>query len=234
WPFSLTHVQQITFHQATLLPASQQLFNHSPISANSVQFLASKLLWQSAQHQILAENIDGGFTPLSKTATPDTISRFKFTAGKVSVDQFIFNAFYLQGYQQHHQTYITHLGSDMQQGGLTAAIQINQQHKWLIKKLGLNNLRLNSQQPIELSSALVNWPSLPDIEIKQLMLTNGTIESPNLKASELNLTLTNLALVQGKIASEQSRLHLDADTLIYNEQQFQQTNVELTLSPSAI
>src|SRR5699024_8645020 len=97
WPFSLTHVQQITFHQATLLPASQQLFNHSPISANSVQFLASKLLWQSAQHQILAENIDGGFTPLSKTVTPDTIRRFKFTAGKVSVDQFIFNAFYLQG-----------------------------------------------------------------------------------------------------------------------------------------
>src|SRR5699024_7548587 len=101
-------------------------------------------------------------------------------------------------------------------------------------KLALNNLRLNSQQPIELSSALVNWPSLPDIEIKQLMLTNGTIESPNLKASELNLTLTNLALVQGKIASEQSRLHLDADTLIYNEQQFQQTNVELALSPSSI
>src|SRR5699024_10935222 len=108
---------------------------------------------------------------------------------------------------------------------------INQQHQWLIKKLALNNLRINSQQPIELSSALANWPSLPDIEIKQFMLTNSTIESPNLKASELNLMLQNLALVQGKITSEQSRLHLDADTLIYNEQQFQQTNIELTLSP---
>ncbi|HHK6101611.1 TPA: AsmA family protein [Yersinia enterocolitica] len=166
------------------------------------------------QWKVTGQQVTGGlipWQPLPGNSLGEN-AQFQFSAGSLTINGITAEKLYLQGSIQKNALTLSNFGADIAQGELTGNASQSADGSWLVDRLRLSNIRL--QTPASLEDVWNTFLQLPPITLKRFDLIDARFEGKNWAFNDLDLTLKNITFKQGDWQSDEGELSLNAGDII--------------------
>ncbi|MGM7764796.1 AsmA family protein [Yersinia enterocolitica] len=166
------------------------------------------------QWKVTGQQVTGGlipWQPLPGNSLGEN-AQFQFSAGSLTINGITAEKLYLQGSIQKNTLTLSNFGADIAQGELTGNASQSADGSWLVDRLRLSNIRL--QTPASLEDVWNTFLQLPPITLKRFDLIDARVEGKNWAFNDLDLTLKNITFKQGDWHSDEGELSLNAGDII--------------------
>ncbi|MFV8756942.1 AsmA family protein, partial [Yersinia enterocolitica] len=166
------------------------------------------------QWKVTGQQVTGGlipWQPLPGNSLGEN-AQFQFSAGSLTINGITAEKLYLQGSIQKNTLTLSNFGADIAQGELTGNASQSADGSWLVDRLRLSNIRL--QTPASLEDVWNTFLQLPPITLKRFDLIDARVEGKNWAFNDLDLTLKNITFKQGDWQSDEGELSLNAGDII--------------------
>ncbi|EKN3596536.1 AsmA family protein [Yersinia enterocolitica] len=166
------------------------------------------------QWKVTGQQVTGGlipWQPLPGNSLGEN-TQFQFSAGSLTINGITAEKLYLQGSIQKNTLTLSNFGADIAQGELTGNASQSADGSWLVDRLRLSNIRL--QTPASLEDVWNTFLQLPPITLKRFDLIDARVEGKNWAFNDLDLTLKNITFKQGDWQSDEGELSLNAGDII--------------------
>ncbi|WP_085910306.1 AsmA family protein [Yersinia enterocolitica] len=186
------------------------------------------------QWKVTGQQVNGGlipWQPLPGNSLGEN-AQFQFSAGSLTINGITAEKLYLQGSIQKNALNLSNFGADIAQGELTGNASQSADGSWLVDRLRLSNIRL--QTPATLEDVWNTFLQLPPITLKRFDLIDARVEGKNWAFNDLDLTLKNITFKQGDWQSDEGELSLNAGDIIKGNIHLINPIATFTLSPAGV
>ncbi|EKN5095085.1 AsmA family protein [Yersinia enterocolitica] len=186
------------------------------------------------QWKVTGQQVTGGlipWQPLPGNSLGEN-AQFQFSAGSLTINGITAEKLYLQGSIQKNALTLSNFGADIAQGELTGNASQSADGSWLVDRLRLSNIRL--QTPASLEDVWNTFLQLPPITLKRFDLIDARVEGKNWAFNDLDLTLKNITFKQGDWQSDEGELSLNAGDIIKGNIHLIDPIATFTLSPPGV
>ncbi|MHA3394799.1 AsmA family protein [Yersinia enterocolitica] len=186
------------------------------------------------QWKVTGQQVTGGlipWQPLPSNSLGEN-AQFQFSAGSLTINGITAEKLYLQGSIQKNALTLSNFGADIAQGELTGNASQSADGSWLVDRLRLSNIRL--QTPASLEDVWNTFLQLPPITLKRFDLIDARVEGKNWAFNDLDLTLKNITFKQGDWQSDEGELSLNAGDIIKGNIHLIDPIATFTLSPPGV
>lgn len=188
----------------------------------------------TGQWRITGQNVNGGLVPwqpLPGNSLGEN-TQFHFSAGTMTVNGITAQKIYLQGSVQENTLTLTNFGANIAQGELTGNASQSTDGSWLVDRLRLSNIRL--QTAVTLEDVWNNFLQLPPITLKRFDLIDARVEGKNWAVNDVDLTLKNITFKQGDWQTDDGELTLSASDIIKGNIHLIDPIATFALSPAGV
>lgn len=188
----------------------------------------------AAQWKIAGQQVTGGLVPwLPQPGNSlGENAQFQFSAGALTINGITAQQLYLQGSIQKNALTLTNFGADIAQGELTGNASQAADGSWLVDRLRLSNIRL--QTPASVNDVWNTFLQLPPITLKRFDLIDARVEGKNWAFNDLDLTLKNITFKQGDWQTEDGELSFNAGDIIKGNIHLIDPIATFALSPAGV
>ncbi|WP_174848430.1 AsmA family protein [Yersinia artesiana] len=189
---------------------------------------------KAGQWKVTGQQVTGGlipWQPLPGNSLGEN-AQFQFSAGSLTINGITAEKLYLQGSIQKNALTLSNFGADIAQGELTGNASQSADGSWLVDRLRLSNIRL--QTPATLEDVWNTFLQLPPITLKRFDLIDARVEGKNWAFNDLDLTLKNITFKQGDWQSDEGELSLNAGDIIKGNIHLIDPIATFTLSPTGV
>lgn len=188
----------------------------------------------AAQWKIAGQQVTGGLVPwLPQPGNSlGENAQFQFSAGALTINGITAQQLYLQGSIQKNALTLTNFGADIAQGELTGNASQAADGSWLVDRLRLSNIRL--QTPASINDVWNTFLQLPPITLKRFDLIDARVEGKNWAFNDLDLTLKNITFKQGDWQTEDGELSFNAGDIIKGNIHLIDPIATFALSPAGV
>ena len=205
-----------------------------PMQANRLQLNDMAIASPNSVLPVSAERVNGGVMPWQPkvgSVLGDTTS-FQLSAGSMVLNGVAGNNVLLQGRIDNKRLVFSNIGADLARGSMTGNAERDEQGNWRIANLRLNDIRLQSSQPlIEFLAPLL---ALPSVHLERVDVTNARLQGPDWAVTDLDLSLKNVTLRNGDWESDGGSLSMNASSFINGQLQLDDPIAILDFSPQSI
>ncbi|MGH1476644.1 AsmA family protein [Yersinia proxima] len=189
---------------------------------------------KAGQWKVTGQQVNGGlipWQPLPGNSLGEN-AQFQFSAGSLTINGITAEKLYLQGSIQKNALTLSNFGADIAQGELTGSASQSADGSWLVDRLRLSNIRL--QTPATLEDVWNTFLQLPPITLKRFDLIDARVEGKSWAFNDLDLTLKNITFKQGDWQSDDGELSLNAGDIIKGNIHLIDPIATFTLSPTGV
>lgn len=188
----------------------------------------------TGQWKVTGQQVNGGLVPwqpLPGNSLGEN-AQFQFSAGSLTINGITAQKLYLQGSIQKNALTLNNFGADIAQGELTGNASQSADGSWLVDRMRLSNIRL--QTPATLEDVWNTFLQLPPITLKRFDLIDARVEGKNWAFNDLDLTLRNITFKQGDWQSDDGELSFNAGDIIKGNIHLIDPIATFTLSPTGV
>ncbi len=227
------YFDNITLRDGTLNVQPQQ-DEALPIQADILQLSNMALQSNDDSWQLNAQKVNAGINPWQPKAGHllGENNKFQFSAGLLVLNGIPASQVLVQGEIKQNQLILSDFGADLAQGDLTGIASRAADGSWLIERLRLSNVRL--QTPLTLEQFWERFTALPPITVKRFDLIDARLEGKAWAANDLDLSLQNITFQQGDWNSQDGSLNFNAGDLINGNFHLIDPIMSMQLSPAGI
>ncbi|CNI45313.1 AsmA family protein [Yersinia pekkanenii] len=188
----------------------------------------------AAQWKIAGQQINGGLVPWQPQPgnSLGENSQFQFSAGSLTVNGITAQQLYLQGSIEKNALTLTNFGANIAQGELTGNASQAVDGSWLVERLRLSNIRL--QTATRLEDVWQAFLQLPSITLKRFDLIDARVEGKGWAFNDLDLTLKNITFKQGDWQTDDGELSFNAGDIIKGNIHLIDPIATFSLSPAGV
>ncbi|MFW5388068.1 MULTISPECIES: AsmA family protein [unclassified Yersinia (in: enterobacteria)] len=188
----------------------------------------------AAQWKIAGQQVTGGLVPWQPQPgnSLGENAQFQFSAGSLTINGITAQQLYLQGSIQKNALTLTNFGADIAQGELTGNASQAADGSWLVDRLRLSNIRL--QTPASIDDVWNTFLQLPPITLKRFDLIDARVEGKSWAFNDLDLTLKNITFKQGDWQTEDGELSFNAGDIIKGNIHLIDPIATFALSPAGV
>ncbi|MFV8798944.1 AsmA family protein [Yersinia sp. LJYL362] len=189
---------------------------------------------KAGEWKVTGQQVNGGlipWQPLPGNSLGEN-AQFQFSAGSLTINGITAEKLYLQGSIQKNALTLSNFGADIAQGELTGNASQSADGSWLVDRLRLSNIRL--QTPATLEDVWNTFLQLPPITLKRFDLIDARVEGNSWAFNDLDLTLKNITFKQGNWQSDEGELSLNAGDIIKGNIHLIDPIATFTLSPAGV
>ena len=188
----------------------------------------------AAQWKIAGQQVTGGLVPwLPQPGNSlGENAQFQFSAGSLTINGITAQQLYLQGSIQKNALTLTNFGADIAQGELTGNASQAADGSWLVDRLRLSNIRLQTLASV--NDVWNTFLQLPPITLKRFDLIDARVEGKNWAFNDLDLTLKNITFKQGDWQTEDGELSFNAGDIIKGNIHLIDPIATFALSPAGV
>lgn len=188
----------------------------------------------AAQWKIAGQQVTGGLVPwLPQPGNSlGENAQFQFSAGALTINGITAQQLYLQGSIQKNALTLTNFGADIAQGELTGNASQAADGSWLVDRLRLSNIRLQTLASV--NDVWNTFLQLPPITLKRFDLIDARVEGKNWAFNDLDLTLKNITFKQGDWQTEDGELSFNAGDIIKGNIHLIDPIATFALSPAGV
>lgn len=234
-------LRQITnpryFHSVTLRDGTLNVQPDAaalPLQANVLQLSNMAVHAGDADWRLNAQRVNAGITPWRPQ--PGELlgdnNRFQFSAGSLTLNDIPASQALVQGQIKDHQLLLEDFGASLAQGDLTGKATRAADGSWLVERLRLNKVRL--QTPLSLEQFWQRITTLPPITLKRFDLIDARLEGKAWAFNDLDLSLQNVTLQQGDWRSEDGAFNANASDIINGRFHLVDPIISTRLSPAGV
>jgi hypothetical protein len=223
----------VTLRDGTLNIQSQQSVS-LPIQADTLQLSNMALQSNDANWRLNAQKVNAGVTPWQPTTAHvlGENNQFQFSAGLMVLNGVPASQVLVQGEIKQDQLILSDFGADLAQGDLTGVASRAADGSWLVERLRLSNVRL--QTALTLEQLWEHITTLPPITVKRFDLIDARLEGKEWAINDLDLSLQNVTFEQGDWSSQDGTLSFNAGDLIHGSFHLVDPIINMQLSPAGI
>ncbi|MCS3406452.1 AsmA family protein [Serratia sp. AKBS12] len=233
-------LRQITnpryFHSVTLRDGTLNLQPQAalPLQADVLQLSNMALQSNGADWQLNAQKVNAGITPWQPKAGHilGENNQFQFSAGSLSLNGIPASQVLVQGEIKQNRLLLNDFGADLAQGDLTGKASRAADGSWLVERLRLSNVRL--QTPQTLGQFWQRFTALPPVSVKRFDLIDARLEGKEWAFNDLDLSLQNVSFHQGDWSSQDGSLNFNAGDMISGRVHLIDPIINMRLSPAGI
>lgn len=205
-----------------------------PIQADTLQLSNMALQSNDANWQLDAQKVNAGVTPWQPNAghVLGENNQFQFSAGLMVLNGIPASQVLVQGEIKQDQLILSDFGADLAQGDLTGVASRAADGSWLVERLRLSNVRL--QTPLTLEQFWEHFTALPPITVKRFDLIDARLEGKDWAINDLDLSLQSVTFQQGDWSSQNGTLSFNAGHIIHGNFHLIDPIVSMQLSPAGI
>ncbi|AHK19263.1 hypothetical protein [Yersinia similis] len=188
----------------------------------------------TGQWEIAGQHVNGGLVPwqpLPGNSFGEN-TQFHFSAGFLTINDISAQQIYLQGSIQKNILTLTNFGANVAQGELTGNASQSADGSWLVDRLRLSNIRL--QTTASLKDVWNNVLQLPPVTLKRFDLIDARVEGDGWAVNDVDLTLKNITFKQGDWQSDDGELVFNASDIIKGNIHLIDPIATFTLSPEGV
>ena len=189
---------------------------------------------KAGQWKVTGQQVNGGlipWQPLPGNSLGEN-AQFQFSAGSLTINGITAEKLYLQGSIQKNALTLSNFGADIAQGELTGSASQSADGSWLVDRLRLSNIRL--QTPATLEDVWNTFLQLPPITLKRFDLIDARVEGKSWTFNDKELTMKNITFKQGDWQSDDGELSLNAGDIIKGNIHLIDPIATFTLSPTGV
>ncbi len=188
----------------------------------------------TGQWKVVGQQVNGGLVPWQPMPgnSLGENAQFQFSAGSLNINGITAQQLYLQGSIQQNALTLNNFGADIAQGELTGNASQSADGSWLVDRLRLSNIRL--QTPATLEDVWNTFLKLPPITLKRFDLIDARVEGKNWAFNDLDLMLKNITFKQGDWQSDDGELSFNAGDIIKGNVHLIDPITTFTLSPAGV
>lgn len=227
------HFDSITLHNGTLNAQLQQ-GAALPLQADVLQLSNMTLQSNENNWQLNAQKVNAGITPWlpQDNHLLGENSQFQLSADLMVLNGIPAAKVLVQGEIKQNQLILSDFGANLAQGDLTGVASRATDGSWLIERLRLSNVRL--QTPLTLEQFWTDFTKLPPITVKRFDLIDARIEGKAWAANDLDLSLQNITFQQGDWSSQDGTLDFNASDMINGSFHLIDPIMSMQFSPAGI
>ncbi|WP_431224450.1 AsmA family protein [Serratia sp. L9] len=205
-----------------------------PIQADVLQLSNMALHYNDETWQLNAEKVNAGINPWQpKTGhLLGENNQFQLSAGVMVLNGIPASQVLVQGEIKQNQLILSDFGAGLAQGDLTGVASRAADGSWLVERLRLSNVRL--QTPLTLEQFWDRFTALPPITVKRFDLIDARLEGKEWAVNDLDLSLQNVTFQQGDWSSQNGLLDFNAGDLINGSFHLIDPIMNMQLSPAGI
>lgn len=205
-----------------------------PIQADVLQLSNMALQSNDDAWQLNAQKVNAGITPWQPKADHllGENNQFQFSAGVLVLNGIPASQVLVQGEIKQNQLILRDFGAGLAQGDLTGVANRAADGSWLVERLRLSNVRL--QTALTLEQIWDRFTALPPITVKRFDLLDARLEGKAWAVNDLDLTLQNVTFQQGDWNSQDGSLNFNAGDLINGNFHLIDPIMNMQLSPAGI
>ncbi|ATM97793.1 asmA family protein [Yersinia frederiksenii] len=188
----------------------------------------------TGQWKVTGQQVNGGLVPwlpLPGNSLGEN-AQFQFSAGSLTINGITAQKLYLQGSIQKNALTLNNFGADIAQGELTGNASQAADGSWLVDRMRLSNIRL--QTPASLEDVWNTYLQLPPITLKRFDLIDARVEGKNWAFNDLDLTLRNITFKQGDWQSDDGELSFNAGDIVKGNIHLIDPIATFILSPTGV
>lgn len=188
----------------------------------------------AGQWKVTGQQVNGGLVPwlpLPGNSLGEN-AQFQFSAGSLTINGITAQKLYLQGSIQKNALTLNNFGADIAQGELTGNASQEADGSWLVDRMRLSNIRL--QTPASLEDVWNTYLQLPPITLKRFDLIDARVEGKNWAFNDLDLTLRNITFKQGDWQSDDGELSFNAGDIVKGNIHLIDPIATFILSPTGV
>ncbi len=188
----------------------------------------------ATQWQITAQKVNGGLVPWQPQPgnSLGEKTQFQFSAGSLTVNGITAQQLYLQGSVEKNALTLTNFGANIAQGELTGNASQSADGSWLVERLRLSNIRLQTAATLE--HVWQTFLQLPPITLKRFDLIDARVEGKNWAFNDLDLTLKNITFKQSDWQTDDGELAFNAGDIIKGNIHLIDPIATFSLSPAGV
>jgi hypothetical protein len=237
--FSLRQITEPSYFDSITLRDGTLNIPHQPATALPIQadvLQLSNMALQSNDDtwQLNAQKVNAGITPWQPKADHllGENNQFQFSAGVLVLNGIPASQVLVQGEIKQNQLILRDFGAGLAQGDLTGVANRAADGSWLVERLRLSNVRL--QTALTLEQIWDRFTALPPITVKRFDLLDARLEGKAWAVNDLDLTLQNVTFQQGDWNSQDGSLNFNAGDLINGNFHLIDPIMNMQLSPAGI
>ncbi|AJJ58697.1 AsmA family protein [Yersinia pseudotuberculosis] len=188
----------------------------------------------TSQWKIAGQHVNGGLVPWQPIPGNSfgENTQFHFSAGFLTINDISAQQIYLQGSIQKDILTLNNFGANIAQGELTGNARQSADGSWLVDRLRLSNIRLQTTASLE--DVWNNVLQLPPITLKRFDLIDARVEGKGWAVNDVDLTLKNITFKQGDWQSDDGELVFNASDIIKGNIHLIDPIATFTLSPEGV
>lgn len=205
-----------------------------PIQADVLQLSNMALQSDDDTWQLNAEKVNAGINPW-QPKTDHLLgenNQFQLSAGVMVLNGIPASQVLVRGEIKQNQLILSDFGAGLAQGDLTGVASRAADGSWLVERLRLSNVRL--QTPLTLEQFWDRFTALPPITVKRFDLIDARLEGKEWAVNDLDLSLQNVTFQQGDWSSQNGLLDFNAGDLINGNFHLIDPIMNMQLSPAGI
>lgn len=227
------YFDSITLRDGTLNVPSQH--NEAlPIQADVLRLSNMALQSNEDNWQLHAEKVNAGITPWQPKVGHflGENNKFQLSAELMVLNGIPASQVLVQGEIRQDRLILSDFGADLAHGDLTGVASRAADGSWLIERLRLSNVRL--QTPLTLEQFWQHFTALPPITVKRFDLIDARLEGKEWAVNNLDLSLQNTTFQQGNWNSQDGLLDLNADDVVNGRFHLIDPIMSMRFSPEGI
>ncbi|EIZ8990040.1 AsmA family protein [Cronobacter sakazakii] len=226
------HVDTILLYKGTLnlSPSTAPLpFRADRLQLSDMAFNSPKTGWD-----LSAQRVSGGISPWLPEAGKILGSKadIALSAGSLTLNGMPASNVLVQGEINNDEVTITNLGADIARGALTGNARRLANGGWVVDNLRLSDIRLQTAKSV--SDLLQPLTTLPSLALGRVDVTDARLEGPGWAATDLDISLRNLTLVNGSWQSDDGKVSMNASEVVYGSLHFLDPIVNADLSAQGV
>lgn len=229
---NLLDVDSILLQQGSLALQDNALL--LPLKASRLRLQDMDIEDNNATWPVTLQRVNGGIVPWQPDASNPLGNKanIEFSADTMTVKGIAASHVLLQGSLDNGNVVLSTIGADVARGSLTGNIRRSNDGAWTISNLRLNDIRLQTDQP--LADFLAPLGEAASVNIERLDVIGARLEGPAWAISDLDLSLRGATLTKGNWNSEEGTLSANAREFIWNSVHLQDPIVNADLNPQGL
>ncbi len=228
------HFKRIDLQQGSLNTANMAATVTLPVQANRLQLSEMTVSSTLLALPLNAKQVNGGAVPWKpqKDKLLGDDARFQMSAATVTLNGVTANNVLIQGQMANNQLMFSNVGADVARGSMTGRATRDAQGNWQVASLRLNDIRLQSDQPLR--DFLKPVLTLPSVSINRFDITDARLQGPDWAITDLDLSLKDFTLRGDDWQSEGGSLSMNASNFINGRLELNDPILNLDFSPQGV
>lgn len=205
-----------------------------PIQAGTLQLINMALQFSDDRWQLNAQKVNAGITPWQQKTgyLLGEAPQFQFSADSMILNDIPISQVIVQGERKQNRWILSDVGATLAQGDLTGVAQLADDGRWLVERLRLSNIRL--QTPLTLAQFWGRFSVLPQITVEHFDLINARLEGQQWAINDLDLSLQHISFQHGNWSSQEGILDFNASDFINGDFHLTDPIMNAQFSPTGL